>query len=348
MGDLVFLSCQPSHGKFVWQLEVQMLNFKELGIEEGQCWCVMVDQGKTDGAYSALKRRYPKVHWVEMKDERESKHYIPSIRPWGFARLFALLPPLRSRNIFYYDSDIIFRALPNFAGMDDGRVHVSDTVSYLGYEYIMKFGERYLDAMCEVVGIDKEEVRSRQAVSGSCQYFFPKGFLTRAWWEKVYRDCEAMYVKLDAMVKEERQCPRESTLTRRDARGKSSVYTIQHWCTGMWCEMWNIWKSGIETVIDEELGFSWATSPIADWDKYKIYHDAGVTEALKGDYFHKGKYTHLPKALDKTGWRTDVCSVKYVEWVERAIRHLNSPHPQPPVRTGQALSTREGRKRGEN
>jgi hypothetical protein len=337
VGDVVFLNCQPIREKFVWQLEALLLSLADLGWKQEDVYCVMVEQngGAREMAnYRALKARYPRVHWFEIVDARETKHYIPSVRPWAIGELFKRHPELTYKAVMYTDSDVMFRALPDFGKMmSDGKTHVSDTISYIGYNYTSQFGERYVDAMAKVCGITSEMIREREAQSGGCQYFFAKGVLSEAYWKKVYRDTDAMYPMLSKMVSVDNK--RFEHLKRKGVSGTEAfkayglravnqedggltLYTIQHWCTDMWCVLYDLWKMGVETVCDAELDFLWSGTNLSEWEKKNIYHDAGITQT--GDIFYKGAYETLPaEGIDMTGLRKDVCSVRYVELLNRVV-----------------------------
>jgi hypothetical protein len=313
--DLVFVNAQPAQGKFLWQVAVQLMNFTDHGIPQERCYFVMIKQDNLSKKYDDLKVRWPGVHWIEVEDDRPAKKYISSVRPYALAKLFDVCPELTGKNVFYFDSDIIFRDIPDFASMvSDGFCHLSDTVGYIGYKYLIKFGEDYVNAMCSMVGIDRQVVQDNEANSGGAQYLFAKGVLSAAYWRKVYRDCENMYPKLDVMIGEEKS--RYNATRKPDDK---DLYTLQHWCTDMWCVLWNLWLMGAKTVCDRRLSFSWATSSIDEYDKHAIYHDAGVTANRKGEMFFKGGFSELPAKLDTSGYRQDMCSIKYVEYVKRLI-----------------------------
>ena len=72
-------------------------------------------------------------------------------------------PELRGETVFYHDSDIIFRELPDFDSMNqDMYWYLSDTVSYIGADYIKsKSADIFID-MCNLVKISPEVVESNQ------------------------------------------------------------------------------------------------------------------------------------------------------------------------------------------
>jgi hypothetical protein len=65
--------------------------------------------------------------------------------------------------------------------------------------------------------------------------------------------------------------------------------------------------------VDDKLGFSWATSPIEDFDKYPIYHNAGITGTHEG--FYKAAYMNkLPyNDIDLSTSNKNLAVIKYAE-----------------------------------
>jgi len=161
---------------------------------------------------------------------------------------------------------------------------LSDTISYIGYEYIKICSERYrnkyrylkeLDLfykMCQVIDIEPELVKSNQRNSGGAQYLL-KNIDSMFW-----RECEDMCVKLYDFL-----CDYEKHYT--------IDHHIQKWTTDMWVVLWNYWKIGGVTAIHPELNFSWATGTVNDYNKLNIFHLAGVTGANCKDKFNKGKFS---------------------------------------------------------
>jgi hypothetical protein len=310
------MNVQPLSERFLWELEVQLLNFSETGVPLHQLYCVMANQGfRNRGGLRRLRRKYPSVNWIVLKDERPMKGYIPSVRPWALSRVFEQHEDyFKGKYIFYFDSDMLFRELPDFAGMRDGDCHLSDTVSYLGYDYIRPFGEHYVDAMAGVIGISKELIIENQSRSGGAQHFFAPGVLSAACWMKVYLDSEKIYSTLCRLSDADRKA--YEAIRKTDG---GEYRSIQVWTADMWSLLWNLWKMGVRTVVDDRLSFSWATNPIGEWEKHAIYHNAGVTENRKHELFYKGAFPELPQDLDISGYSRNYCGIKYAEYVERVI-----------------------------
>jgi glycosyltransferase involved in cell wall biosynthesis len=95
--------------------------------------------------------------------------------------------------------------------------------------------------------------------------------------EKVYYDSESLWRLVNAQIK-------------RD----NPPHAIQIWCADMWAVLWNLWFFNKEVKVDDKLGFSWATSPIEDFDKYPIYHNAGVVHNKQGLFFKADYMNNYP------------------------------------------------------
>ena len=183
----------------------------------------------------------------------------------------------------------------------DDTWYVSDTVSYIGYNYIKSKGDDILKKMCEVVGIDEQVLIDNELNSGGAQYIMKN--IDYKYWEEVYRDSENLFIKISAMnVIKKKNDPK--------------YHEIQIWCADMWAVLWNGWKRGNNIRVHKSLDFSWSTSDIKDWDSKGIYHNAGVTEESKNMFF-KGNY------INSLPYKTDlvldgkVCSTKYYEYIQK-------------------------------
>jgi hypothetical protein len=148
----------------------------------------------------------------------------------------------------------------------------------------------------------------------------------------VYRDCITLYPLLRGFVEAEKR-------DYQQANGKEKHGTLQYWTTGMWCFLWNIWKNGIETEITDELSFSWPTTAISEWEKKNLYHDSGITSAMKGDYYYKGDFMRQPETLDVSGYKTGVCSNKYTEYALKVIEQANENKPKKAIAEAIAVET---------
>lgn len=286
ISDLVFVSAQPDIPYFHWQTKVYVHNFIEKGIKPSQIHVLFIfdsDKGPSEESLKLLKLGVNVHHYI---DDRESKIYIPTLRPLILSRWLKENPEF-SKCYFYHDSDIVFRELPDFESLlSDKYIYLSNTKSYIGYEYIMTCSKRYfdvhktlgenelLDKMCSVIGIDPEIIKLNEDNSGGAQYLFKN--TDYLFWEKVYRDSQSLYLTL-LIFHNEHPIPHE----------------IQMWTSDMWAVLWNIWLKGDETRITDTLSFSWATDSIDRYEEHPILHMAGVTDELKGKLFYKGEFINV-------------------------------------------------------
>ncbi len=280
--NLIFVSAQPDEVYFHWQVEIYLYQFAKHGIQD-RCYAVFGYAGNEPSSY--VKDLAKKYNIVCYKDERKSKKYVPSIRPHIMAKFFAEYPDL-GKNVFYHDSDIFLVKLPRFDLMmkpGDDNAYLSDTISYIGYNYIKDCSNRYkqkhpslpdediFNKMCEVLEVDKSLIKENQLNSGGAQYLF-KNIDAKFW-----IDAEDMCNKLYDML-----CDYEKKYT--------IAHHIQKWTTDMWVLLWLYWKRGQKTLIHKELDFSWAVGTAKDYNEKNIFHLAGVTNTNSGDKFYKGKF----------------------------------------------------------
>jgi hypothetical protein len=120
--------------------------------------------------------------------------------------------------------------------------------------------------------------------------------LSHRFWEKVYIDCESLYLNVNKMIADDKPS-----------------HAIQIWCADMWAVLWNLWFFDREVKVSPKLHFSWATSNIQDWTNNPIYHNAGVTgDNMK--MFYKGGYINrLPFDIKIESFNPNLCSYKYAE-----------------------------------
>ena len=281
--NLIFVSAQPDNIYFHWQVEVYMYQFSKFGIIDN-CHVLFGYSGDSpsEGGLK-LQKMYKNIHFY--KDERVDKTYIPTIRPHILAKFFNEFPDL-GKNVFYHDSDILFVTLPDFASMlNDDIGYLSDTISYIGYNYIMECCKRYKDkfaeladddlfiGMCKEVDIDPNLIIRNQKNSGGAQYLLKN--INGAYWEECERMCVSLY---KYMCSYEQKYP--------------IAHHIQKWTADMWAVLWNYWKIGGQTKVHQQLDFSWATDTMKEYNSRTIFHLAGVSGDKCKDRFYKGLYTN--------------------------------------------------------
>lgn len=297
----IFVSVQPDSDYYVWQLMVQMKNFKKFGIENSAV-VIFTYNPKTGVNKTALKfERNTQAMVLYFPDNRSDydRRYISSVRPYALVEFYVKYSHLfMDMNIFYHDSDILFTELPEFDSLSkENKIIVSDTISYLGAKYVRSKGDELLNEMCSIVGIDPKVVINNEENTGGAQYFIPNTVkLSAKFWNKVKLDSVALYDHMNST-----------------AHKYLPSNPIQAWTADMWALLWNFWLLGYESKISKELAFSWATDPIESWKTKKIYHNAGVTSDRK-ELFFKGNFmTKMPFGEDFSYVSERFCSKKYVE-----------------------------------
>jgi hypothetical protein len=294
-----FVCAQPAIPYYTWQVEVMINNFISHGINPDDIHIVCAHYGTIPEIWITLQNHYPKVNFFFYKDDRKNPMYIPSVRPFILHQHWVANPHLETETIFYHDCDIILAKPIDFDKLtQDDICYVSDTVGYIGANYIKSKGEHYLDLMTGIVNVDKNKVVAEELNSGGAQYLLKN--IPAEFWKKVYYDCESLYRLVNDQI-------------RKDKLVDPTLHEIQIWCADMWAVLWNLWFFDKEVKVTNELVFSWATSGMHDWDKCPIYHNAGVTGSNQG-MFYKGMYINqLPFDINIESFSKDFCAYKYAE-----------------------------------
>jgi hypothetical protein len=326
MKDILFVSAQPDVPYFIWQIKLYVHNFIEKGINPNQIHVVLgMTNGKSEPSNESKKLSNLGINIHYYKDDRNKKHYIPSIKPFLISKWIQSNSDY-GKLFFLHDADIIFRELPDFEKLlKDDVNYLSDTIGYIGYNYIMDCCVRYeskhptsekdqlISEMSDVIGIDVETIKKNQENSGGGQYLIKN--TNCELWDKIYKDSTKLY---DKMLSYQKRFP-------------INPGQIQFWTAEMWALLWNLWLYGKETKITEDLGFSWATDDLSKYEKHPILHMAGVTENLKSTKFYKGDYINIDPILKMREnikhfdyIENNSSTIKYVENMKSYIQKYNS------------------------
>ena len=279
---MIYLSCQPAIPRFAWEAEVYITNFLNMGVSPQQIHLVqgLVPSWKEIPLeWKKLIKNFPGVQFFFYNDTREHNNYQPSIQAHLLYKHWISNPLIEKEHIFFHDSDFVFTKPFDFEPfLHDSIWYLSDTISYIGAEYISSKGEDILDKMCEVADISKELVRRNQGGSGGAQ--------------KLMKEVPAQYWKdsYELQLKLWKEIPPVSTRIgkEKEANGES-YHPLQHWTMSMWSELWMAWKYGRLTAVPEAFNFMFYTNGVNDWETFGFYHNAGVLGTQK-DRFFKGKY----------------------------------------------------------
>jgi hypothetical protein len=316
MEKILFVTAQPDVPYFIWQIKLYVHNFIENGIDPNQIHVVLGivnNNGKPSKESIELKEFGINVHHYE--DLRRKKHYIPSIKPYLISQWIQSNPD-HGKLFFLHDADIIFRELPNFNELlKDDVCYLSDTLGYIGYDYIVDCCKRYernhpnseknqlLSEMAEVIGIDVEVIKENRDNAGGGQYLIKN--TNAELWDKIYKDSIDLY---NQMLDYQRRFP-------------ISPGEIQFWTAEMWSLLWNLWLYGVKTKITKELDFSWATDTISIYEKRPILHMAGVTDDLKTTKFYKGDYINVDP-IEKI--KENINHFDYVDSKSSTIKYIDN------------------------
>lgn len=304
---LKYICVQPRLLYYAWQVETMINNFIKYGVNPHNIEILIAYNKKDETSspqnieiWDKLITKYQNVKFFLYKDTRPKPiYYISSIRPNILKQHFKQFPRLENENIFYHDCDILFTSNPKLEEFTNNSIcYLSNTNSYINYDYIISKGEDIYNEMCNIIGIDKEIPKLNNSNSGGAQYILKN--INYKFWEKVEIDCEKLYYEI-------------SILNNYKTSQDITYHPIQIWCADMWAVLWNLWLLEKETKVIDELDFCWATDNIERWSQVNIYHNAGVTEDDDG-LFYKGKYiNNIPNNLILEEYDNNRCSYNYVK-----------------------------------
>jgi hypothetical protein len=299
-----FVCAQPATRYYAWQVEVMLNSFIEQGINLNyvDIVCSVNTFMEIPEDWSRLSEGYP-ARFFFYPDTRVSRDYISSIRPNILKQHFKEHPYLQDETLFYHDCDIALTRKLDFSQFEmDDVWYGSDCRWYVGHDYLLSKGKDVLDLMCKTCFIDEELVRKNDLNSIGAQYIMKDVDWT--FWEAVEVNCERMFVDV-------------TYLNSLKMEENPEYHEVQIWCADMWALLWEAWKRGKETVCHDDLNFSWATSSFLDWDKYAIFHNAGVVEEKKEEFFYKSDYENSFPYFTQQKLNNAFASAKYWELIER-------------------------------
>ena len=306
MKNLRYICVQPRLLYYAWQVEVMINNFIKHGINPNNI-DILVAWNPNDltstpeniELWDKLATHYNNVRFLFYQDTREQPiRYISSVRPNILKQHFAAYPELENEAIFYHDCDVILTKTPDWSQfLNDNIWYMSNTNSYINYDYIVSKGQDVYDKMCEIVGMNPTIPKIMNSNSGGAQYILKN--INAQYWEKVERDCEQLFYEITKLNQEKKAAD-------------PTHHELQIWCADMWAVLWNGWLLGNETKVVPEMDFSWATDPIEKWEQTTLFHNAGVTCSC-GRQFYKAAYMDkLPYEIKQSNYKDSVCGYKYV------------------------------------
>lgn len=289
---MIYLCVQPDEFYFCWQLEILLCNYKSLGISKNAVHIIIgyhPSKGLSQMSKALITKYQNQAMFFAYPDTRRKKKYLSSLRPHLISKHLSIHPELEDSDIFYHDSDIIMRELPDFTTLSKGTSwYVSDTRSYIGSQCIIEQASpELLEQMCNLVGISVELVLKNDNNVGGAQYYLKN--TTKQFWNKVEYDSEALFTLISNYRNHKAD---EGCIPR------SKYKSIDAWYADMWAVLWNGWLAGKNIQIHSELAFCWANERLESWYKTKILHYTGNIQKENKSFFRKANYTHYPPYFD--------------------------------------------------
>jgi hypothetical protein len=313
MKNLRYICVQPRLVYYAWQVEVMINNFIKNGINCKDIDILVAynpnDNTSTEESirvWDKLIDHYKDIRFFFYLDTRKQPiRYISSIRPNILKQHFEKYPELSKEAIFYHDCDIIFTKPTSFKNfLSDNIWYLSDTNSYINYDYIKSKGEDVYLKMCEIVGIDPIIPKLMNSNSGGAQYILKN--IDYTFWEKVEEDSEELYFQI-------------TQLNHIKKQEDQSYHELQIWCADMWAVLWNGWLRGHETKIVKELDFCWAPDSEDRFNQTNIFHNAGITCSCGGKFYKANYRNSLPYNLDLR-IKEGTASYKYYQEIQETAK----------------------------
>jgi hypothetical protein len=256
--------------------------------------------------WEKLASHYNTVRFFFYEDTRKKPiRYISSIRPNILKQHFKTHPELSNEVIFYHDCDMIFTKPVDWNRfLNDNIWYLSDTNSYINYDYIISKGDDVYNKMCDIIGINSIVPKLMNSNSGGAQYILKN--IDCEFWEKVEKDCEKLYSEINELNNLKKQ-------------QDPSYHELQIWCSDMWSVLWNGWLRGNETKVVKEMDFSWATDSEERFNQTNIFHNAGVTCSCGGKFYKANYRDSLPYNLDLR-IKEGMASYKYYQEIQETAK----------------------------
>lgn len=346
MRKLHIIAVQPDDLLYWWELKIWLTNLRKYSLSDRARVLIWIPFNRLaflrHPRWAELEREFPESQFFYYEDQEnflgrfiQPHNYIPLLRPHVLEKHFTEYPDLTNDTIYYTDCDTVFTKDPLFLKGDwiqDDIIRMSFTgVKETGYNYqncdyidgkivdvIPEKLEQYkqidvMQGMLDIFGLHREYVDTQNLNFGGVQYLLKN--IDAKFWKEVFAGC--IYVKKYL-----------GSINRRFFASENKG--IQSWCADLWSIQFNLWRRGLETHTPEEMSFAWATDTIDKWDKYTIYHDAGVAEESKRGFpgctevlFYKRHQDYVNNVItpfdeDLSYVSDKYCSKKYVECIYEA------------------------------
>jgi len=299
-----YICAQPATQYFGWQIDVLINSLTSNGVFQKDIHIInAIHSDGIDPYFNLLKDKYPYALFEFYEDTRSYKDYVPSIKQHLLYKHYKKYSYLENETILLLDADVAFIKPIDFSSLlNDDIWYLSDTNSYLNYDYINSKGLDVLCRMVEIADIDEEILKQNNNNSGGAQYLFKK--VKASYWNDVVELSHKLYESI-------------SKLNNEKVKEDPTHHPLQIWTAEMWALLWIAWKNNKKTRISSLMDFCWATDHISRWDDVSIFHNAGVTSEMK-DLFFKGAYiNNLPD--NNLQVNKERCSFNYYNLVKAVV-----------------------------
>jgi len=299
-----FLVALPDSNYFLWQMLVQINNFRKWGYEKDTIYVIGKNKHQISNTLMNIMDGDIKSEFHIINDTRKNPQYSSSLRPHILAKLFDSNPEMEKETFFYIDPDVIFTKKMKINDLEKNDIwYLSDTRSYIDSKYIKGKSDKLFLEMCNIVGIKPEIVEKNDNNAGGAQYLMKN--LTKEYWEKVEKDSENLFKHM------------VETSNKYNPK-----HPIQSWTSDMWAVLWNAWLFGHETKLSKRINFSWATDLTKKWNDNSIYHNAG---AVSGDKTFFVKTEHQISPFNKK-LKADkkYCSFNYIKEIKNTEKNFEN------------------------
>lgn len=329
---MIFMSAQPDEQFFIWQLEINHFNLERLGVDMSTVYALVGYKNEVSAEFRKFADE-SKANILFYPVDTGNVAYISTVRPNIIKKFVKDYPQFINEYVYYHDADTMFRELPLFIGMQDGRWHLSNTNSYINYDYIVSKGEQVLIDMCGIVGISPQRVKDINENSGGAQYFIPMPDYN--FWDKVERDSENMFRVVNAnnsiyeklwIDANKEQHDTNMALVPADSRFELTYHPLQIWCSDMWAVLWNGVLKGNAVINSKEMDFCLGSDNSYRYYQTKIFHNSGYGPEWKGKLVYKTDYKHkTPYGEDFNYISSDCASYFYAEEIRMFVASRVNP-----------------------
>lgn len=290
----------PDSPYYLWQVLVQIMNFRKMGYEQDAVYPVSYFGGKPSGLLMRLANSpniKAKFH-LYPAEERKDRTYTAANKPWLMGKYFEQFP--EEKGVFnYLDPDVVFTKPMDFDPfINDDKWYGSSTKGYTGTTYIKSKADQLLVDLCDIAGVSVEDVEAHNHNSIGAQYFIKN--CTADFWFEIAAKSTIGYKHMQA--------------TTTTYKKPEDPYPVQAWASEMYFTQYAMIRHGIEPVASDLMQFSGANHHISDWEKKPYFHNAMVPKE-NGRDFCKITYQTSPfrKEINVS---PDSISAKYVELIK--------------------------------